>query len=353
MDPFLQPTDVMPSRSLTSRIIYGAIVVLTTVALCASTALLIDYLRPAPLFCDEGGGCNAIKHTSYAAWGGIPTPVFGIVGFLGMGVLAMLRGDVVRFLHLVGASAAACFAAFLIYLQISLGHLCPYCMTVDVSSLILLPLVFLRLRVEIDGPTRPVGQGLVAAALVTAFTVPVLAHTLIKPKLPDVIAAEIRKTPAGQVTVVDFADFECPFCRQTHQDFQPTLAQYQGRLRIVRKQVPLDHIHPHAMTAARAACCGELLGQGEPMADRLFAIDKEQLTPDGCAKLARELGLDEAQFRACMDDPKTQAKIDADKADFKATGAHGLPTIWIGTQKIEGAQGPEALQAAVLRAVGE
>lgn len=343
----------MESRSLTSRITYAAIVVLTTLALCASTALLIDYLRPAPLFCDEGGGCNAIKHTSYAAWGGVPTPVFGVLGFLGMGVLSMLRGDIVRFLHLVGASAAACLAAFLIYLQISLGHLCPYCMIVDVSSLALLPLVFLRLRGEIDGPTRPGGQTLVAAALVTAFVVPVLAHALIKPKLPDVVAAEIRKTPAGQVTVLDFADFECPFCRQTHQDFQPILARYAGRLRVVRKQVPLDHIHPHAMTAARAASCGEQMGQGEAMADRLFTIDLEELTPDGCAKLATELGLDEAQFRACMLDPTTQAKIDADKAEFRASGAHGLPTIWIGTQKIEGAQGPEALQAAVARAVGE
>ncbi|HEX7600634.1 MAG TPA: thioredoxin domain-containing protein [Polyangiaceae bacterium] len=343
----------MESRSLTSRIIYGAIVVLTALALLASTALLIDYLRPVPLFCDEGGGCNAIKHTSYAAWGGVPTPVFGIVGFLSMGILAMLRGDIVRFLHLVGASAAACFAGFLIYLQISLGHICPYCMIVDVSSLVLLPLVFLRLRGEIDGPMRPIGQGIVVAALVSAFVGPVLAHAFIKPKLPDVIAREIKKTPPGQVTVVDFADFECPFCRQTHEDFQPILAKYQGRLRIVRKQVPLDHIHPHAMTAARAACCGEQMGQGEAMADRLFSIDKEQLTPDGCTQLAKELGLDEARFRACMDDPKTQAKIDADKAEFKASGAHGLPTIWIGTQKIEGQQGPEALQVAVVRAVGE
>ena len=111
-------TDDDEASPATKRAILGATVAFNAAALAASTVLLIDYLRPAPLFCGEGGGCGALKHTDYAAWAGIPTPVFGVVGFLVLAVLTMLRGDIVRFLNLLIATIGGCFAAYLIFLQI-------------------------------------------------------------------------------------------------------------------------------------------------------------------------------------------------------------------------------------------
>ena len=147
----------------------------------------------------------------------------------------------------------------------------------------------------------------------------------------------------GSLGLLVPVDIYCEVIEQVQVNPLPnTRIWFGGLLNLRGNLVPAIDLH-------------RLLGEEtpDPKKRRLFTIDKEQLTPDGCAQLARELGLDEAQFRACMDDPKTQAKIDADKAEFKASGAHGLPTIWIGTQKIEGQQGTEALQVAVVRAVGE
>src|SRR5262249_42283463 len=116
------------------------------------------------------------------------------------------------------------------------------------------------------------------------------------PPVPDVIAQELQKTPRGKVTVVDFVDYECPFCRMTHVALAPLLAANESRVRVVRKNVPL-RMHPHAMDAARAACCGERLGKGDAMADALFTAPTDELTVDGCEKIAAALGLPLEGFR--------------------------------------------------------
>jgi len=166
--------------------------------------------------------------------------------------------------------------------------------------------------------------------------------------VPDAISSEIRKTPPGKITVVDFVDFECPYCRMTHEEFSPVLGEYASRIRVVRKQVPLP-MHPHSMTAARAACCGEQMGKGDAMADALFR--SEDLTPAGCEKLAVSLSLDLPTFRSCVQDPKTDERIHKETADFRATHGHGLPTIWINEQKLEGAQDREKLQGVMNHAL--
>ncbi len=333
--------------------LFAALSLFTFLGLGASTALLVDYLRPAPLFCSETGGCNVLRQTAFASIGGLPTPLYGVIGFLILGVLALLRGSVVRFLHLLAISFGACAATYLIYVQFVLHTYCKWCLTVDVSTLVLFGLTLWRQRIEVDFPRNLPAKLGVAAAFGVAVVAPFAANAAVKPKLPALIAQEMAKTPPGQVTVVDFVDFECPFCRQTNLDFAPTLAQYRGKYRLVRKQVPLSQIHPHALSAARAECCAEAMGKGDAMADELFAAPVDDLTDDGCVKMAGGLGLDAQKFRACMADPATQKSIDADKAAFHATQGHGLPTIWIGRYKIEGAQGPEVLGAAMAKAVQE
>jgi protein-disulfide isomerase len=161
------------------------------------------------------------------------------------------------------------------------------------------------------------------------------------------------KTPKGQTTVIDFVDFECPFCRMTHEEFTPVMEKHKGQLRIVRKQVPLTRIHPHAMTAAVAACCSEQLGQGDAMAEALFATPAEEITPEKCEELAKKLGLSLDAFRTCVGDPKTQDKIREDTAMFRSTGGLGLPTIWIDGVKLEGAQPQESLEKTVDQAIAK
>ncbi len=322
----------------------------TLLGTAVSAALLVDYLRPLPVFCEPGGGCDRVKATTYAAWFGIPTPAFGLAAFLALGVLALLRGPRVRTLHLALATVSAMIAGYLIVLQFQMGAICKFCMVTDFSALVLAGGALLRSLRALDLPGKVRSRLAGGLALVAAAALPIGISTTMKPKiaLPSVVAVEMRKTPQGMVTVVDFVDFECPYCRMTHEEFSPVIAANAAKVRVVRKQVPLA-MHEHARDAARTACCGELLGQGDRVANALFT--SKDLTKEGCEKLAIENGLDLAAYRACIADPKIDAQIEADRADFKAAQGKGLPTIWIDDEKLEGAQPREKLEAAISRAI--
>jgi protein-disulfide isomerase len=161
------------------------------------------------------------------------------------------------------------------------------------------------------------------------------------------IAAELDRTPSGSVTIVEFVDFECPFCERTHFALAPVLAEHPGKIRVVRKQVPLVRLHPHALTAARAYLCAEDQARGDAMADALFSAPVTMLTPDGCAELSEHLGLDPLRYRACFGDPRTLDRIKADIALFEAAGLTALPTLYVGTRGFVGEEDTETLRAAV------
>jgi protein-disulfide isomerase len=170
--------------------------------------------------------------------------------------------------------------------------------------------------------------------------------------LPPPIAAELRLTPPGQATVVEFVDFECPFCRRHEELLTPLLAKHPGRVRVVRKQVPLGSIHPHAEAAARAAACADTLGKGDEMASALFHAQPAALTDEGTVALAEDLGLDGPAFGACLGDARTKARIAHDQADYEAAAGAGVPLVYIGRERFEGLQDQATLEAALARALG-
>ena len=109
-------------------------------------------------------------------------------------------------------------------------------------------------------------------------------------------------------------------------------------------------MHPHALDAARAACCGEALGKGEAMANALFIAPVDDLTPEGCEKIAKGLGINVASFRECVANPKTDDRIQADAdafRDFDPDKPGGLPTLYVGAHRIVGAEDAEVVERAV------
>jgi protein-disulfide isomerase len=343
------PAQPQGSRELARWLV---LVVPIVVGLAASATLLVDYARPAPVFCSYDGGCAQMKHTVYAAFVGIPTPAYGVSGFLALGVLSIWRGALVRTFLAVVAAIGAAVALLLIGVQASMSAFCPFCVVVDTCALLVAGVAAWRLRAKWDPPATAGVRTAAGTALGLAAALPLLVGLVLKPRVPAPIAEEMAKTPPGKVTVVDFVDFECPFCRETHAEFRPVLEQNHDRVRLVRKNVPLARIHPHAMEAARAACCGEQLGRGDAFAEALFTIPVDDLTRDGCERIASGLGLDIDRFRACVRAPETEARIKADSDAFKGSGGHGLPTIWIDSQRLEGGQDQATLEAAVRSAIG-
>src|SRR5512140_236758 len=296
---------------------WGAMLAPVVVGLAASTSMLVDYMRPAPVFCGLDGGCGAVRNTAFAAFLGVPTPAWGLAGFLALALLVILRGKAARVSLLATALVAAGVAAFLLAVQAKLGQFCPYCVATDSSALVLLGLSFHRFFAGWDPPDARKFRASASSVVALAVAAPLGLSVMLKPKVPGVIADELAKTPSGKITVVDFVDFECPFCRETHAELTPVLARHKDKIRLVRKHVPLSRIHPHAMEAARAACCGEGLGKGDELAERLMATPAEELTAEGCAKLAAEAGLDPARFSDCVKSPSTDARIKSDSDAFR------------------------------------
>jgi len=333
--------------------LFGASLGPAVAGLSASAMLAVDYFRPAPVFCAEASGCDALRHTLFAAPLGVPLPVLGLVGFLALGAVGLAAGRAARMLELALSAGAALVGVLLLFVQVGLHRFCPYCCVADVSGIASLGAAVWRLlQVEHISCARLPAYS-AAVFLATAVLLPLGLGWRMRPRPPALIRAQLAETPKGKITVIDCIDFECPFCRKMHAELAPLLAAHKDKVRLVRRQVPLRN-HPHAQDAARAECCAEKLGAGDAMAEALFAAPVEELTPEGCEKLAERVGLALAPYRACVADPGTDQRIEADRSVFKATGGYALPTIWIGDLEFVGEQPAEvlanALEGAVARA---
>jgi protein-disulfide isomerase len=168
-------------------------------------------------------------------------------------------------------------------------------------------------------------------------------------ELPQAIRDELTATArvkAGAATVVFFTDFQCPYCRSTHQSLAPLLAARGDRVRLVLRHVPLP-MHPDAKDAARAAICVEKLAPqvAEAYAHALF--ESPDLSPAACSALAVERGVDRPRYEACLFDPATDARITRDEALFDAVGGDGVPLLYVGKARLEGAQTAAALAEAL------
>ena len=141
----------------------------------------------------------------------------------------------------------------------------------------------------------------------------------------------------AKVTMVEFVDFECPFCGRYARDTLPRLRrEYGDRIRYVSRQFPLD-IHPDAAGAARAAECAHEQGRYWQLHDLLFA-HQDALGKRDLAGYARTAGLDMGSYATCLRAPATRARVERDLADGRRYGVTGTPTFFINGRVIRGAQ---------------
>jgi protein-disulfide isomerase len=167
-------------------------------------------------------------------------------------------------------------------------------------------------------------------------------------RVPAVVDAERARTPRGQITVVEFIDFECPYCRSMNAVLAPLLAEKGANVRVVRKQVPLTRIHAFAMDAARVSVCADGLGRGDAVADALYRAPPQSLTKDGAVAIGVAAGLDAAALRTCVDDPATDARIQGDtESFFVGADGDGVPTVWIDDRVFVGVVARDALASAI------
>ncbi len=147
------------------------------------------------------------------------------------------------------------------------------------------------------------------------------------------------------ITLVEFADFQCPFCREWEQQtYQPLLAAYPGKIRIVYRDFPLTSIHPNAMPAAEAAQCANAQGKFWEYHDKLFSGDlndqfsNSALTEDSFKTIAQGLGLDVTKFNDCLTNHTYQKSIEDDISFASNLGINSTPTFFINGLAVIGAQ---------------
>ncbi len=148
------------------------------------------------------------------------------------------------------------------------------------------------------------------------------------------------------ITLVEFSDYQCPFCRRWHQEvYEQLLAAYPGKIRIVYRNLPLTSIHPDALGAAEAAMCAGEQDAYWPFHNKLFS--SESLDKQTFLQYAQELSLNVDQFKTCITNEKYKDAITAD-SDFAINlGVRSTPTFFINGLAVVGAQPLEVFKQVI------
>ena len=192
----------------------------------------------------------------------------------------------------------------------------------------------------IDVPPRPTSPGPVEAAPYDHVRVDYEGHPY-------------RGPADARVTVVEFTDYECPFCARYFRQVYPTLlTEYGDRIRYVIRNYPLTSIHAHAAKAAEAAECAADQDKFWEYHDVLYPRQASLDLPN-LKQYAAELGLDGDRFAACLDSGEKAEIVAADVRDGRAYGLNGTPTFFINGRKLVGAQPLAVFESYIERALQE
>ncbi len=157
------------------------------------------------------------------------------------------------------------------------------------------------------------------------------------------------------VTIVEFSDYQCPFCRRAFEDAEKKVIENYvntGKVRIYFKDFPLS-FHPDAPAAANAARCAGEQGKYWEMHDAIFVgqgpaeLGTVAINASVYTTYAKEMGLKEPQFTQCVQSDKYASEVQADTAQGIAAGVSGTPTFFVNNQQVVGAQPYEAFKAAI------
>jgi protein-disulfide isomerase len=163
---------------------------------------------------------------------------------------------------------------------------------------------------------------------------------------PLVAGDSAARGPAdAKVLIVEFSDYQCPFCGQAETLLDQVTAAYPKDVKRVYKQFPLTSIHPNALPASKAAVAAGKQGKFWEMHAKLFANQRE-LTPDNFKKWAEEIKLDVARFEKDMASPDVQQQIDKEMQEAKAADVTGTPTIFVNGKRLQ-QRSMEGFKAAI------
>jgi len=155
----------------------------------------------------------------------------------------------------------------------------------------------------------------------------------------------VAGNPNGDITIVEFFDYRCPYCRKVTADLSSLLKQ-DGNIRVVLKEFPI--LSPESALAARAAIAS--VAQGRYWDFHLALMNAEELSQESIFVIAKQTGLDVARLKADMDNPKVARRLAETDKLARALGIDATPTFFVGDEPLTGAQSLKELKEAVAAA---
>ena len=161
-------------------------------------------------------------------------------------------------------------------------------------------------------------------------------HTL------DVSEAPMRGDANAKISLVEFADYECPHCKRFQPVLRQILDEFHGDVKLYFKHYPLPQ-HTNARLAAEAATAAQKQGKFWPFEEKLWA-NQDNLTPAELEKYAKETGLDLTKFRQDLDSPAVKARVQKDRTEGSAAGISSTPTLFINGREYSDTHDTESLR---------
>jgi protein-disulfide isomerase len=335
---------------------------LSLLGLFDSLYLLWVYASPwRPLAC-LGSGCDAVRISSFSKLAGQPVPLYGVVGYSLLALLilaeALVPARLARGIHWALGSITGAGLLFSIYLTyVEAFVIRAWCFWCVISTLVmgcLSALAVLEQRRPAALADRQPRFARVRTQLVvvsTALTLgtPAFYYLSRHGKLPPVqppTAQALRErlvrpdshmtgNAGAALTVVEFADFECPVCARQEQVVEEIRARYAAQTRFFFRQFPLTELHPQAEKAAEASECAAEQGKFWE-AVKNFYNWQDDLRDEALESYAVQIGLDKNLFDGCLASGSMAGKVRRDLEDGIALGVRGTPSFYIGQKKVEG-----------------
>jgi protein-disulfide isomerase len=174
------------------------------------------------------------------------------------------------------------------------------------------------------------------------------------PELPriEVEAKGPARGPANApVTIVEFSDFQCPYCGREYPVIERLMKEYDGKVRLVFRHYPLD-FHNFAAKAAEAGACAQDQGKFWELHDKMFT-NQAKLAVEDLKGYAKALGMDAVKFDKCLDSGEKKALVDEDLKAGAAAGVSGTPAFFINGLFVNGAQPYEQMKQTVDRELSQ
>jgi protein-disulfide isomerase len=172
-----------------------------------------------------------------------------------------------------------------------------------------------------------------------------------EPPKVEVPAVGPARGPAGApITIVEFSDYECPYCSRAEQTVKDLLAAYPGKIRLVYRDFPLPN-HKLAPKASEAAHCADDQGKFWEMHDKLFSAEGKLAVTD-LKGYAREIGVDGPRFDRCLESGEKAKVVESHRKAGDEAGVSGTPAFFINGRMLSGAQPLEAFRAIVDKELG-